>query len=254
VETNVKQKRKFTIWHGFCASIAIHAIFGLPFVVNVVAAPPEDPPLLIELQDAAPDSLDIAEVRQSEVEQRKGSLQQPTPDVPDPAKEQSPRQTTPTDEPPMEVTTAEEATHNLPQPAPAPPSRAVEAPPPAPSTMMAPDDNNRDGAREYVPPSRRIAQAEMTEEAYGALVMKKIRDNRVVPDEAKRGRLQGGATVSFVILGDGAIRPETLRVVKSSGQPALDAGALSTIRASAPFPPPPREMTVTAGVAYGPRR
>jgi periplasmic protein TonB len=84
--------------------------------------------------------------------------------------------------------------------------------------------------------------------------MKKIRDNRVVPDEAKRGRLQGVTTISFVILSNGDIRPEILKVVKSSGQPAPDVGGLNTIRASAPFAPPPREMAVTAGVAYGPRR
>jgi protein TonB len=250
----MKQSRKFTIWHGFGASIAVHAILGLPFIMSVVAAPPEDPPLFIELQGAVPDSLDLAEVKQSEIEQRKGAPQQPRPDTPDPAKEPSPQQTTRTDEPPMEVTAAEEASHNPPQPTPTPPSHTVAAPPPAPETKAAPDDNNVKGASEYVPPTRKIARAEITEQEYGALVMKKIRDNRVVPDEAKRSRLQGVATVSFVILGNGDIRAETLRVVKSSGQPALDAGALSTIRASAPFAPPPREMAVTAGVAYGPRR
>jgi TonB family protein len=40
-----------------------------------------------------------------------------------------------------------------------------------------------------------------------------------------------------------------LKVVKSSGQALLDAEALSTIRASAPFPPPPREMEMTIGIA-----
>jgi TonB family protein len=55
-------------------------------------------------------------------------------------------------------------------------------------------------------------------------------------------------TVSFVIQSNGGVRPDTLKVVKSSGQPVLDDGALNTIRAGAPFPPP-REMEVTIGVA-----
>jgi protein TonB len=245
----MRQKRQFTIWHGVAVSVAVHAVLGLPFIVSVVAAPPEEPPLLIELQGVAPDSLDVAEVKQSELDKKKAEPQQPRPDTPDPAKEQSPRQTAPSEEPPMEVAAAEEALHNPPQPAPTPPSPAVKAPPPAPQTIAAPDDNNINGANEYVPPARKIAQAEMTEEEYGVLLMKKVRGNLAYPDEAKRARLRGVTTVSFVILSNGNLRPETLKVVKSSGQPVLDAGALNTIRASAPFPSPPREMEVTIRVA-----
>jgi protein TonB len=42
-----------------------------------------------------------------------------------------------------------------------------------------------------------------------------------------------------------------LKIVESSGQPKLDASALKTIRASAPFAPPPKEMTVAIAVAFG---
>ena len=48
----------------------------------------------------------------------------------------------------------------------------------------------------------------------------------------------------------GQICPETLKIAVSSGKPKLDAGALKTITASAPFDPPPREMTVSIVVEF----
>jgi periplasmic protein TonB len=250
----MRQKRKFTIWHGLAASIAVHGVLGAPFIVSVIAAPPEEPRLFIELQGDVPDSQDLAEIKQSEVDQKKGQLQQPQPKTPEIAKEPTPQQTTPTDEPPMEVAATDEALHNLPQPASTPPLKAVEAPPPAPEMKAAPDNNNVKGATEYVPPARKFVQVEISDQDYGAQVVKKVRENRVVPDEVKSGGVQGVTTVSFLILSDGNIRPETLKVAKSSGRPVLDAAALSAVRASAPFAPPPREMAVAFDVAFGPRR
>jgi periplasmic protein TonB len=244
----MRQKRQFTIWHGLAVSVAVHAVLGLPFVMRVVAAPPEDPPLLIELQGAAPDSEDVAEVKQSERDLKSAQPQQQRPDTPDPVKEQPvAQQTAPSDEPPMEVAAVEEALHNIPQPAPTPP--AMKAPPPAPDMKSAPDEDNVNGATEYVPPSRKVVQVEITDEQYSALLSKRIREHLAYPAEAKRARLSGVTFVSFAILSNGDLRPESLKVVKSSGRAVLDAGALNTIRTSAPFPPPPREMELTVGVA-----
>jgi periplasmic protein TonB len=251
-------KRKFTILHGLAVSIAIHAVLGLPLLASVVRpAPPEEPPLFIELQGVAPDSPDLAEVKPSDVDQKHAEPQLPRPDTPEPAKDtprQQPTPPPPSEEPPMEVADADDALRNPSQPAPPPLSPAVETPPPAAEKQAAPDDSTVNGAKEYVPPSRQFAQVEITDQEYSALLMKKVRDNLVYPDQARRARLQGVATVSFVILSNGDIRPETLKVVRSSGQPALDGGALNTIRASAPFAPPPREMAVSIGVAFGPKR
>jgi protein TonB len=244
----MKRKRTFTIFHGLVASIAVHAAIGLPFVMSVLAAPPEDPPLLIELQSTS-DSQDMAEVKQSEVDQKKGDRQEPTPQTL--AKETPPVQTAPSEEPQVEGPAADEPFHDPPPPTPTPtpPSPPIETPPPTPQSKPAPDDTNVNAAKQYVPPTR--AAPQMTDSEYGALLTKKIRENLVYPDEAKRARLQGVTTVSFVILSDGVVQPGTLQIAKSSGQPALDAGALNTIRASAPFPPPPREMAVKIGVRFG---
>jgi protein TonB len=218
--------------------------------MRVVAAPPEPEPLLIELQGAAPDSEDVAEVKQSERDLKSAQPTPPRPETPDPVKERPPQpQTAPSDEPPMEVAAVEDAQYNVPQPAPTPPTPAVKAPPPTPNMKAAPDEDNVRGANEYVPPSRKVAQVEMTDEQYSALLAKRIREHQAYPSEAKRARLSGVTYVSFAILSNGDLRPESLKVVKSSGEALLDAGALDTIRASAPFPPPPREMEMTIGIA-----
>ncbi|MGX9428815.1 MULTISPECIES: TonB family protein [Bradyrhizobium] len=58
------------------------------------------------------------------------------------------------------------------------------------------------------------------------------------------------ATVTFFILSNGRIRPDSLKIVTNSGQSKVDASALQTIRASAPFDPPPKEMSITIVVDF----
>jgi protein TonB len=89
---------------------------------------------------------------------------------------------------------------------------------------------------------------------YVKLLSKKVQAHLVYPDDGRRDALQGTATVSFAILRSGQIRPETLKIVSSSGQSRLDASALKTIRASVPFDPAPKEMTVVIAVDFGRRR
>jgi protein TonB len=118
----------------------------------------------------------------------------------------------------------------------------------------APDENNIKGANEYVPPARRVAQADISDEQYYALLVKQINQHTVYPDEWKRTRLQGSTRVSFTILPNGDLHQESLKVVTSSGQSSIDARALDTIRTSAPFPAPQREMTIAITVRFGETR
>ncbi|WP_400766523.1 TonB family protein [Methylosinus sporium] len=43
-----------------------------------------------------------------------------------------------------------------------------------------------------------------------------------------------------------------MKVASSSGQPRLDMAAMQTVRARAPFGPPPRAMTFAIDVVFGP--
>ena len=56
--------------------------------------------------------------------------------------------------------------------------------------------------------------------------------------------------MSFTLTSDGQIKPGTLAITLSSGQPKLDASALQTIRACAPFHAPPEELKVAIVVDF----
>lgn len=81
---------------------------------------------------------------------------------------------------------------------------------------------------------------------YAKALAKKVRGNLVYPDEGRRST----AIVSFTIMADGKIRDDTLKIVESSGQAKLDASALKTIRASVPFDPPPKEITIAITIDF----
>lgn len=87
---------------------------------------------------------------------------------------------------------------------------------------------------------------------YAKLLTKKVMSRLVYPEAGRRAGLRGDAAVTFTIRPDGALRPDSLRVVSSSGEAKLDESALQTIRASAPFDPPQREITLKITVKYGP--
>ena len=77
--------------------------------------------------------------------------------------------------------------------------------------------------------------------------------NWVYPQTALRLRLQGKVFVEFTIYKDGQL--ESVRVVRSSGTPILDAEAVRAIRASAPYKPVPawmnaRRLIIPVGFLY----
>lgn len=72
--------------------------------------------------------------------------------------------------------------------------------------------------------------------AYGSLVWRRIAERK-----PKGIHLPGTAYVNFALTGDGAVA--AIRIARSSGNPELDAMALHTIEAAAPFDPPPPDLT-----------
>jgi TonB family protein len=77
---------------------------------------------------------------------------------------------------------------------------------------------------------------------YLARVVYIVRRNwyAVIPESARLGE-KGRVALVFEIIKDGSV-PQ-LRLLASSGSPALDQAALASIRASNPFPPLPRQFT-----------
>jgi protein TonB len=236
----MKRRLRFTIYHGFAASLALHSALALPFAVHSWALAPEEPPtLVIDLQGVVADNQAVQKVLQ----ETKGEAKPDEANIASPPAEAA----TTSEAQPREVTAdeAEAATPPAPMPVPSPPK--VE------QKSVAVGTNNIAGVEE-----QQKAETVKTDPQeidpfadYVKLLTKKVQANLVYPDQARRAGLQGIATVSFAILNDGQIRPETLKIIESSGQPKLDASALKTIRASVPFAPPPKEMTVAIAVAFG---
>ena len=231
----MRQKLKFTLWHGLAASLAIHSVLGAPFVVHGLERPNDDAPVLVvELQGAVSDSQAVQRVLQ----QTKGDEKQ--------------EQASP-DRPPDQL--AENGDQPPPEPETTAPStvKQTEEQPTRPATEGG--ANNVKGVEEQQT-AQTVKQDDDADRLaeYIKLLSKKVEAHLVYPDEGRKAALQGVATVSFRVLDNGQIRPETLKVVESSGQPKLDASALNTIRASLPFDPPPKEMTIAIGVSYGRKR
>jgi protein TonB len=237
-EDKMSRRLKFTIYHGLFASLALHSALSLPFVVYSLAAPPEEPPtLVIDLQGVVADS----QTEQKVVQETKGEAK---PDETAPAKRE---EATPTPTPPSEVKPTEVAADD---------TELATPPPPQPAPAQPQAETKSGSAGAITTPGVQEQQKAQTIKAdplkdYFKLLSKKVQANLVYPDEGRRAGLQGTATVSFRILQSGQIRPETLKIVTSSGQPQLDANALKTIRSSAPFDPPPKEITVVIGVRFG---
>jgi protein TonB len=236
---------KFTIWHGLAASLAFHLVLGLPFVLYALAEPPEDAPaLVIELQGAVAENQTEQKIQQ----ETKGSAEQ---EKAEPAKPAEAAAEQAADDPPVD----DNKDASMPLPAPEPPKQTSQ--PPAEAKSGSAGANNIAGVEE-----RQTAQRIRTEREteinqlreYVKLLTKKVQTHLVYPDEGRQAGLHGTATVSFAILRSGQIRPETLRIVASSGQPKLDASALKTIYASIPFDPAPKEMTVVIAVDFGRKR
>lgn len=238
------QRLTFTIYHGLLASLAIHAALTAPFVLPLPAPAPDEPePLVIEFKGvAAANQSEEKVVQETKDEETKDKIETAKPE--DPASAQPPQP----DEKQVPVDKEPER--------PAPPEQAVPsvaAPRPEEAKSGNAGANDVIGATE-----RQEAQTIRTDpitEAdilrnYLRLLSKKVKANLVYPETARDARLQGLSVVSFTMLPDGQIRPETLKIARSSGKPKLDAAALKTVAASAPFDRPPREMTVSIDVEF----
>lgn len=249
----------FTLAHGLALSLTLHGAVLLPFVTTFEAEPPEPPPVLVvELQGLVSDT------------QSRQQLQQQTRGAPEPAPQE---EATPTPEaqtaqaaqaptpPEPEQDVTEDGATATPSP-PTPEQKAQEAkdaPPPAPPAAAQsgnPGAANIVGAQEQKQAQTISREQEEAERLrlYVKELTKKVQENLVYPDAGRKAGLKGTARVAFKLKLDGTIWPGSLKIAESSGQATLDASALKTVEASAPFGAPPRPIGVAIAVTYGRRK
>jgi len=94
-------------------------------------------------------------------------------------------------------------------------------------------DRDADGTRQYL-----------------SRLSKRLQVNLVYPEEARKSGIDGIATIAFTIMESGMIKPDSLRIQKSSGYAALDSNAMKSALASTPFEKPPKEMNVAIAVEF----
>ena len=240
----MQRREKSTIRYGFAASLALHSAIIAALIWRISPPPPTVSPLVvIEVQGIVEDR-QIEQKPLQEVEGREDA------DPPKSASAEAPQATS--SEAYQDALAGEQ-----PLPAP-PPPKPTPVPSQKPETRPAVQPSARGTSARNIasddPPQN--AQTIKTEkeliELYVRLLAKKIQTNLVYPEEARQARLEGKATVSFAILSNGDIRPDSLAISASSGQALLDEGALRTVRSCLPFDPPPKEMNVSVGVTFGP--
>ncbi len=278
------RKLRFTIYHGLAASIAIHSALGVPMFLYALAAAPEEPPtLVVELQGLVADTQTEEKVLQETKGQAAAETAAPAPPpvaetppvqppppeaqaAPPPAAEAAPPE--PEAEAPRQAQEApptKQAETPQPKEAQTPPPEAPQprqAEAPRPETARTQESSTAPGAANVKgdDEARKAQAIKLSEEEADRLrkyvkgLTKRVQSNLRYPDEGRRAGMQGAATVSFTLLANGQIRPDSLKIVESSSQPKLDASALETVRSSVPFESPPKEMTVAIDVVFGRKR
>jgi periplasmic protein TonB len=238
----MKRRFRFTIYHGFAASLALHAALALPVAVYGLAPDDESEPLVVELRGVVADDQSDEKVLEQTKSERPTETETPpteTAAAPPPPDEPPPPQQQAVDDGEL----------------PPPPEQTPPPPPPKPEQKVANADQKTVIGVDQQQVARRIQLSERELlNIYVQALSKKVQAHLVYPEDGRRAGLKGIATVSFAILSNGHIRPETLKIAESSGQPKLDESALKTVRASVPFAPPPREMTIAIAVDFGPKR
>lgn len=236
-------------------SLALHSALVLPLVMPQ-PEPPDDPPILVvELMGIqAPTQSEEKVQQQTKGEEAPQQAQPPAPETPPTPQEQQP---TPAPEEPKEQPTEDGTLQQ--EPPPQAEQKQDEAPPQQPSPAVPASTGNSgstnvDGVAEQQKAQTLAAEKMKKTErlrVYLRMLTKRVQENLLYPDAGRKDGLRGTASVAFTVQADGTIAPGTLRVATSSGQPRLDAAAMKTVEASAPFAAPPRVISIAISVVYG---
>lgn len=228
------RRRTFNFYHGLAISLVLHSSMALPFILDNWHRPDRDKHTKLQI-----DLFGMVADRQLE-EKKRG--QEATP--PRPRQVNKPRKSPDTYK---TVETAGPVLVEKPEDKPIPVAQETQPllTPVAPAAVAGAEAQQR---------QQTIRSAAELEAAlirsYLARLAKKLRANLVYPEEVRKHGIEGVSTIAFHITGSGNLIETSLRVQKSSGYPALDANALHSVRVSAPFEKPPKELNVSIAMSF----
>ncbi|WP_371381788.1 energy transducer TonB [Sporomusa aerivorans] len=215
---------KINFYHGLAISLLLHASLALPFLFSLwhIPEPDRSEKLNIEL-------FGMVSTRQMQEMRAGNEVPRPTPQAAQaenkPVVKNDDQYRTVTTESPVKVGKEEEAV-----------------------PVLAPANEGDRMERKQ----QRIQTYSMADllRSYVAKVTRQIQGNLVFPKEVRENDVEAVSVIAFTITPSGNIREDSLRIKKSSGYSALDASALQSARASAPFEKPPMEIDIAIGVSF----
>jgi colicin import membrane protein len=123
---------------------------------------------------------------------------------------------------------------------PAPQPEAQKPPPPAPTGPVGTPEGQPQGLMHDNSPAVAVPQPSDDGDdivSYQTLVFGMLELKKEFPEDAKRRGVFGTAQIYFELNDDGSVKSEKL--LKSSGDAALDVESLALVQRAAPFPKPP---------------
>ncbi len=238
VARKASSKVRFTIIHAFAASLALHGLIVAPFALQWSAPPEDDDEVLV---------LDLTGMETDEQIDEK--LKERTQGIPgsDSASRQEKKTAEASESSPVDAAQGN-ASPKMAGAASSQPAASASAAAGSPGPLDAKGIEQEQESRRI---ARRVEIQIDPLQAYAKALTKKVQLKLVYPEAGRRAGWRGSPVVAFTILADGAIAEGSLKIVTSSGQSKLDESALRTIRACAPFAPPPRVIELKISVTYG---
>jgi protein TonB len=157
------------------------------------------------------------------------NLVQPEPEEPPPMVENVP-EPEPIPQEPQPMTPETVVVEKEPLPTPTPKPKPVRRPAPKPR-------NDTPQVQQTI--SQKQLEATIMRQ-YTQEMARKIRANIVYPPESKLRGHTGEAKIAFIILESGRLKPNSVKVNKSSGHKELDQAAMRAVQSVGVFPKPPK--------------
>ncbi|MDR1873168.1 MAG: energy transducer TonB [Deltaproteobacteria bacterium] len=162
---------------------------------------------------------------------------EPLPVIPEPEPEPEPIEPAPV--PPEAVLVPEEP---KPEPKPVPQPRPVRKPPPKPK-------NTGEERRAQRTTKRDNSDATVMRQ-YMRELARLVRSKMVYPTEAKFKGESGEAKVAFIIMENGQLKPQSVKISKSSGFASIDRAALRAVESVGVFPKPPHVIDAVISLDF----
>lgn len=242
----------WTLQKGMLASLYLHALFVLPFLLMrlwPVETPVVQDKLVVELFGMVTNQ-QMAESQAGEPIMQSPAVPQEAP-APPPRRRAEARPVAAVQSPVKERTlppAPEAPTPPRPEPSADEVARSEEPAETAPSAPPSPEVATPVGTGPQQQARQTIQHDLQAQRRYMTALAKAIKAGLTYPAQARGAT--GMVVIAFRLHADGSVEPGSLLVRKSSGHAILDEQALLAVRSAMPFEPPPKPMSIALDIPF----